>query len=69
MPLSDSESWSTVFLNVGGFDYVVAHFSFPEFDDGVKPKIVATVAVTIGKFVLLEPCVLFAKLNSRIPLI
>lgn len=54
---------------MGGFDYVVAHFSFPEFDDGVKPKIVATVAVTIGKFVLLEPCVLFAKLNSRIPLI
>ncbi|WP_237755991.1 hypothetical protein [Mycobacterium lepromatosis] len=48
---------------------MVVHFSFSEFDDGVQPQIVPAMAIRIGKVVLLEPCVLFAKLHPRIPLI
>ena len=46
---------------------MVAHFSLPAFDDGAKPRLVAAGSVKSGKFVLSEPCVLFAKLNPRIP--
>ncbi|MFW3112885.1 type I restriction/modification protein S [Mycobacterium haemophilum DSM 44634] len=67
VPLSDLASRSTVVLNAGEFDDVVAHFSFPAFDDGAKPQIVTAAAIRSGKFVLSEPCVLVAKLNPRIP--
>jgi hypothetical protein len=49
------------------FDDVVAHFSLPAFDDGAKPRVVAAASVRSGKFLLSEPCVLFSKLNPRIP--
>lgn len=67
VPLSDLASRSTVVLKVGEFDDVVAHFSFPAFDDGGQPQVVTGAAIRSGKFVLSEPCVLFAKLNPRIP--
>ena len=66
-PLSSLASRSTASLNVGEFDDVVAHFSLPAFDDGAKPQLVSAGSVKSGKFLLTEPCVLFAKLNPRIP--
>jgi hypothetical protein len=67
VPLSSLASRSTAVLGPGGFDGVVAHFSLPAFDEGATPRIVAARAVKSGKFLLAEPCVLFAKLNPRIP--
>ena len=67
VPLSSLASRSTAFLNVGEFDDVVAHFSLPAFDDGAKPQLVRAGSVRSGKFLLAGPCVLFAKLNPRIP--
>ncbi|MCV7408888.1 restriction endonuclease subunit S [Mycobacterium florentinum] len=49
------------------FDDVVAHFSLPAFDDGATPQRVEGASVKSGKLVLSEPCVLFAKMNPRIP--
>lgn len=49
------------------FDAVVAHFSLPAFDAGAQPRIVAAASVKSAKFALPGPCVLFAKLNPRIP--
>jgi hypothetical protein len=66
VPLSDLADRSTVFLNVAEFDDVVAHFSLPAFDDGAKPRVVSAEAIRSGKFLIAEPCVLFAKLNPRI---
>ena len=66
-PLSGLAVRSTEFLSPREFDAVVAHFSLPAFDDGAKPRLVAAASVKSGKFVLSEPCVLFAKLNPRIP--
>ncbi len=65
--LSDLAGRSTTFLNVGDFDDRVAHFSLPAFDDGAKPRMVGAASVRSGKLLLNEPCVLFAKLNPRIP--
>jgi type I restriction enzyme S subunit len=45
----------------------VAHFSLPAFDGGAVPEIVNGRTVKSNKFELSEPCVLFAKLNPRIP--
>jgi len=67
VPLSDLAVQSTEFLSPREFDDMVAHFSLPAFDDGAKPRLVAAASVKSGKFVLSEPCVLFAKLNPRIP--
>ena len=67
VPLSGLAVQSTEFLSPREFDDVVAHFSLPAFDDGAKPRLVAAGSVKSGKFVLSEPCVLFAKLNPRIP--
>jgi Type I restriction modification DNA specificity domain len=67
VPLSSLASRSTAFLNVGEFDDVVAHFSLPAFDNGARPQVVTAAFVKSGKFLLTEPCVLFAKLNPRIP--
>jgi hypothetical protein len=66
-PLCSLAERSTVLLNVGEFDGVLAHFSLPAFDDGAKPQLVTAESVKSGKFHLSEPCVLFAKLNPRIP--
>jgi hypothetical protein len=67
VPLSDLARRSTELLGPPEFDDVVAHFSLPAFDDGAKPRLVAGECVKSAKFVLSEPCVLFAKLNPRIP--
>jgi Type I restriction modification DNA specificity domain len=67
VPLSSLASRSTAFREPEKFDDVVAHFSLPAFDDGAKPKLVEAGSVKSGKFVLSQPCVLFAKLNPRIP--
>jgi hypothetical protein len=67
VPLSSLAERSTALLNVGEFDDVVAHFSLPAFDDGAKPALVTAESVKSDKFYLSEPCVLFAKLNPRIP--
>lgn len=67
VPLSALASRATEFLNVAEFDEVVAHFSLPAFDDGANPRVVPAESIRSGKFLLSEPCVLFAKLNPRIP--
>jgi hypothetical protein len=67
VPLAVLASRSTAFREPDEFDAVVAHFSLPAFDDGAKPKLVDAGCVKSGKFLLSEPCVLFAKLNPRIP--
>nr|WP_232069033.1 restriction endonuclease subunit S [Mycobacterium mantenii] len=65
--LSSLATRSTVTRNVTEFDDRVAHFSLPAFDDGAKPRLVDAAAVRSAKLLLTEPCVLFAKLNPRIP--
>ncbi|OBF57759.1 restriction endonuclease subunit S [Mycobacterium sp. 852002-53434_SCH5985345] len=67
VPLSSLAGRSTVFLDVAEFDDVVAHFSLAAFDDGARPRPVGAESIRSGKFLLSEPCVLFAKLNPRIP--
>jgi len=67
VPLALLASRSTAFREPDEFDDVVAHFSLPAFDDGAEPRRVNAASVKSGKFVLSEPCVLFAKLNPRIP--
>jgi Type I restriction modification DNA specificity domain len=67
VPLSALAGRSTEVLSPPEFDDVVAHFSLPAFDDGAKPRLVAGGCVKSAKFLLSEPCVLFAKLNPRIP--
>lgn len=66
-PVSGLASRSTAFLEVAEFDDVVAHFSLPAFDDGADPDLVSGESVRSGKYLLSGPCVLFAKLNPRIP--
>ena len=67
VPLSSLASRSRALLNMGQFDDVVAHFSLPAFDDDAKPALVTAESVKSDKFYLSEPCVLFSKLNPRIP--
>jgi type I restriction modification DNA specificity protein len=67
VPLSSLAQRSTVLRTPEQFDAVVAHFSLPAFDDGATPKRVHRASVRSGKFELSRPCVLFAKLNPRIP--
>ena len=67
VPLCVLASRSTAFREPNEFDDVVAHFSLPAFDEGAQPRRVNAASVKSGKFVLSEPCVLFAKLNPRIP--
>ncbi len=67
VPLSGLAERSTALVVPAGFDDVVAHFSLPAFDDGANPAVVAAGSVRSAKFVLSRPCVLFAKLNPRIP--
>lgn len=46
---------------------VVAHYSFPAFDRAAQPNLLDSNTIKSTKFVLTEPCVLFSKLNPRIP--
>lgn len=65
--LSSLASRSTQTRHVSEFDARLAHFSLPAFDDGAKPRLVDAAAVRSAKLHLTGPCVLFAKLNPRIP--
>jgi hypothetical protein len=65
--LSSLVSRSTAFLDPAQFADTVAHFSFPAFDDGGRPEVVAARSIRSGKLLLGAPCVLFSKLNPRIP--
>lgn len=67
VPLSGLAERSTTLVGPAGFDDVVAHFSLPAFDGGAKPALVAGGSVRSGKFLLSQPCVLFAKLNPGTP--
>jgi hypothetical protein len=66
-PLSSFASRSTACLAPREFDDTVAHFSFAAFDDGAGPKVTDGCSIKSGKYVLSEPCVLFPKLNPRVP--
>ncbi len=65
--LSCLASHSTSSLRPEEFDETVAHFSLPAFDDGANPEIGSGRTIKSNKFVLSGPCVLFSKLNPRIP--
>ncbi|MEE3067357.1 MAG: restriction endonuclease subunit S [Actinomycetota bacterium] len=67
VPLSSLARLSTAVRKPRQFDGVVAHFSLPAFDDGATARLVERARVKSGKFELSQPCVLFAKLNPRIP--
>jgi hypothetical protein len=67
VPLSSLAERSTVVREPEQFDDAVALFSLPAFDDGATPQRVERASVKSGKLVLSEPCVLFARLNPRIP--
>lgn len=67
VPLSRLATHSSTLRQPERFDDVVAHFSLPAFDDDATPRLVRGSAVRSGKFLLSGPCVLFAKLNPRIP--
>jgi hypothetical protein len=67
VPLATLASRCTTALEPDEFADVVAHFSLPAFDGGAQPQFVAAGSVKSAKFVLSGPCVLFAKLNPRIP--
>ncbi|OBA60323.1 restriction endonuclease subunit S [Mycobacterium sp. 1100029.7] len=67
VPLSRLAQRSTAVRGPEHFDDVVAHFSLPAFDDGVTPAVVDGASVKSGKFLLSQPCVLFARLNPQIP--
>jgi hypothetical protein len=67
VPLSELAIRSGDIAEPQDFADVVAHFSLPAFDDGATPRIVGGSSIKSGKFLLTLPCVLFAKLNPRIP--
>lgn len=65
--LSSLAARSTATRNASEFDARLAHFSLPAFDDGARPHLVDAARVRSAKLLLTRPCVLFAKLNPRIP--
>lgn len=65
--LSNLARRSTHSLDPQGIDGRVAHYSFSAYDDGARPSVVDGSAIKSTKFVLTGPCVLFSKLNPRIP--
>lgn len=58
---------SATFLDPRDIQGTVAHYSFTAFDKGVRPIRVDAKTIKSTKFLLTEPCVLFSKLNPRIP--
>uniref|UniRef100_UPI00389AC0E7 hypothetical protein n=1 Tax=Mycobacterium sp. HUMS_1102779 TaxID=3383487 RepID=UPI00389AC0E7 len=67
VPLSALARQTTTSVRPEQFDNIVAHFSLPAFDGGAQPEVVNSQAIKSNKFMLSEPCVLFSKLNPRIP--
>jgi hypothetical protein len=67
VPLSSLAQRSTAVRGPQHFDDMLALYSLPAFDDGATPALVAGASVKSGKLLLSQPCVLFAKLNPRIP--
>jgi hypothetical protein len=65
--LSSLAGRSTASLDPRKFDGTVAYFSFPAFDSGAQPRLVDSGIIKSAKYVLSDPCVLFSKLNPRIP--
>ncbi len=65
--LSNLATRSTVSLGPREFDDTVAHYSLPAFDADAHVNLVDGRTIKSHKFVLPEPCVLFSKLNPRIP--
>lgn len=58
---------STRCLDPQQFEDRVAYYSFAAFDEAVRPTVVDRRTIKSAKFVVTQPCVLFAKLNPRIP--
>lgn len=67
VPLSELAVQSTAACKPADFANLVAHFSLPAYDDGARPEIAPASSIKSNKFVLSRPCVLFSKLNPRIP--
>ncbi len=65
--LSNVAERSTTHLDPPGIHGMVSLYSFPAFDNGTRPVLVDALTIKSSKFVLSEPCVLFSKLNPRIP--
>lgn len=66
-PLSNLASRTAGSVGPGEFGDGIAHFSFPAYDDGAWPASADVRTVRSCKFLLPGPCVLFSKLNPRIP--
>ncbi|ORV68627.1 hypothetical protein AWC07_08125 [Mycobacterium gastri] len=66
-PLSTLASQSNASRRPEEFADSIAHFSLPAFDANAQPEIVGGASVKSSKFFLSKPCVLFSKLNPRIP--
>lgn len=67
VPLSAIARQSTASRKPADFESTVAHFSLPAFDQAAIPEVVGGSTIMSNKFALSEPCVLFSKLNPRIP--
>ncbi|WP_241011003.1 restriction endonuclease subunit S [Mycobacterium camsae] len=65
--LSDLAERSTASIDPRGVQGAVAHYSLPAFDAGTRPALVDALAIKSTKFLLTEPCVLFSRMNPRIP--
>lgn len=65
--LSDLAERSTTSIDPRGVQGAVAHYSLPAFDAGARPVLVDALTIKSTKFLLTEPCVLFSRLNPRIP--
>jgi hypothetical protein len=65
--LSSVAERSTAFLDPRGIQGAVAYYSFPAFDECERPILTDAKAIKSTKFLLTEPCVLFSKMNPRIP--
>ncbi|OBK21667.1 restriction endonuclease subunit S [Mycobacterium asiaticum] len=66
-PLSNLASRSTACLDPPKFRDTLVHYSIPAFDADGQPSRIDGHKVKSAKFQLSEPCVLFSKLNPRIP--
>jgi type I restriction enzyme S subunit len=66
--LVDVVSQSRSSLNPGEFPTeTFAHYSIPSFDDGRRPRMEEGAKIKSTKFVVGTACVLYSKLNPRIP--
>ncbi|ORA25250.1 restriction endonuclease subunit S [Mycobacterium angelicum] len=65
--LSTLASRSAVCLEPARFDRRVAYYSFPAYDNGARPIIVDGSSIKSNKFRISAGCVLFSKMNPRIP--